>query len=39
LQSLAAFSITKDSHCLTDDGKGKAFFRDPQAGTILEIKD
>jgi len=39
LHALAVYRTAKGAHCVTDDGKGKAFVCAPHAGTILEIED
>lgn len=39
LQALAVYKTAKGAHCVTDDDDGGVFVCDPQAGSILEIRD
>ncbi len=39
LQALALYRTAQGAHCVTDDGRGRVFVCDPDAGRILEFRD
>ena len=39
LRPIARYRTARGAHCVTDDGRGRVFVCDPQAGRILEFRD